>query len=58
MVAIELPSHGANDGHFVTLPMMAYAVLDLGHRLQPRLVIAHSLGVGAALSVAALLAQF
>ena len=49
VLAIDLPSHGANDGHFVTLPMMADTVLDLGHRLRPRIVIAHSLGASASI---------
>lgn len=49
VLAIDLPSHGANDGHFATLPMLADVVTDLGHRLRPRVVVAHSLGATASI---------
>lgn len=49
VVALDLPAHGANDGHFATLPMLADVVTDLGHRLRPRLVVAHSLGATASI---------
>lgn len=49
VVAVDLPSHGANDGDFATLPLLADTVSSLGHRLRPRLVVAHSLGATASI---------
>ncbi|MFO0595405.1 MAG: alpha/beta fold hydrolase [Myxococcaceae bacterium] len=47
VVAVDLPAHGTSPGTFATLMVMADAVRELVHRLQPRLVVAHSLGATA-----------
>lgn len=49
VVAMDLPAHGQNDGRFATLPMLADVVTELGHRLRPRVVVAHSLGATASI---------
>lgn len=47
VLAFDLPAHGANDGDFVTLPLLAHTLAELGHRVRPRVVVAHSLGATA-----------
>ena len=44
VLAFDLPAHGANDGDFATLPMLAHTLAEVGHRVRPRVVVAHSLG--------------
>lgn len=48
VVAIDLPAHGTTEGSFATVVLLAHALADLGRRLRPRLVVAHSLGGTAA----------
>jgi pimeloyl-ACP methyl ester carboxylesterase len=47
VLAVDLPAHGESAGSFTTLPAMSDAVMTLGRRLTPRLVVAHSLGATA-----------
>lgn len=47
VVAVDLPAHGESAGDFTTLVGLADAVVSLGRRLFPQLVIAHSLGATA-----------
>lgn len=47
VVAVDLPAHGESAGDFTTLMGLAEAVVALGRRLFPQLVIAHSLGATA-----------
>lgn len=47
VVAVDLPAHGETAGNFCTLPLMAQVVATLGAKLQPKVVIAHSLGATA-----------
>jgi pimeloyl-ACP methyl ester carboxylesterase len=47
VVAVDLPAHGQTEGHFATVPSMAEAVLAVGRRLRPEVVVAHSLGATA-----------
>ena len=44
VVAVDLPAHGQTAGDFATVVLLAHTVAELGKRLQPRLVVAHSLG--------------
>ena len=44
VVAVDLPAHGATEGNFATVVLLAHAVAELGRRLRPRVVVAHSLG--------------
>ena len=44
VVAVDLPAHGATEGNFATVVLLAHAVAELGRRLRPRIVVAHSLG--------------
>lgn len=47
VVAFDLPAHGEAAGNFCTLPMMTQVVSTLVTRLQPKIIIAHSLGATA-----------
>ncbi|MEW5738854.1 MAG: alpha/beta fold hydrolase [Myxococcota bacterium] len=47
VVAVDLPAHGESHGDFTTLVSMADAVVSLGRRLFPEVIIAHSLGATA-----------
>jgi pimeloyl-ACP methyl ester carboxylesterase len=47
VVAVDLPAHGESAGDFTTLVGMANAVVSLGRRLFPELIVAHSLGATA-----------
>ena len=47
VVAVDLPAHGETSGNFATLPLLAEVVGALGARLQPKVIIAHSLGATA-----------
>ncbi len=47
VVAVDLPAHGETAGSFCTLPLMAQVVTTLGAKLQPKVVVAHSLGATA-----------
>ncbi|MDP1823771.1 MAG: alpha/beta fold hydrolase [Archangium sp.] len=44
VVAMDLPAHGQTAGNFATVPLLAHTVAELGQRLRPRIVVAHSLG--------------
>lgn len=44
VVAMDLPAHGQTAGNFATVPLLAHTVAELGQRLRPRVVVAHSLG--------------
>jgi pimeloyl-ACP methyl ester carboxylesterase len=47
VVAVDLPAHGETSGDFATLPLLAEVVGALGARLQPKVIIAHSMGATA-----------
>lgn len=48
VVAVDLPAHGETAGDFATLPLLADVLVSLGARLQPEVIIAHSLGATSA----------
>lgn len=44
VVAVDLPAHGASPGDFAAIPVFAEVAAAMIRRVQPRLVVAHSLG--------------
>lgn len=44
VVAVDLPAHGESPGNFATIVLLARALKAVGHRLLPKVIVAHSLG--------------
>ncbi|MGV3625112.1 MAG: alpha/beta hydrolase [Archangium sp.] len=47
VVAFDMPAHGEATGNFCTLPLMTQVVATIVTKLQPKVIVAHSLGATA-----------